>query len=83
MKTVRKSKSNGYDTTSILDRSDRKIRKMLARLKRNGAILYTGGSKDASEKLLDIASANGLTWVQEGAYLAVFDSKTERKFRAD
>ena len=60
---ARSSRSNGYETNGITGKNDSQVRRVLAKLRRNGMVIFRYGGTDnyTRNQLLDIAANNGLT----------------------
>lgn len=81
---ARSSRSNGYETDGITGKNDSRVRRVLAKLKRNGVVIYRYGvlADDTRGKLLDIAMNNGLTVtdVADDNELMIVDDAGRKRF---
>lgn len=81
---ARSSRSNGYETNGITGKNDSQVRRVLAKLRRNGMVIYRYGvdADYTRGKLLDIAVNNHLTVtdVDGDKELIIIDNAGRKRF---
>lgn len=81
---ARLSRSNGYETNGVTGKNDSRVRRVLAKLRRHGMVIYRYGvNADYTRgKLLDIALNNNLTVtdVDGDGELIIIDDAGRKKF---